>query len=54
MINPLGDILADSGYGHRDADAWALPLRAGLSPGWPGTGSQRDRRLSGVRSCVNL
>jgi hypothetical protein len=28
MINPLGDVLADSGYVHRDADAWALPLRA--------------------------
>jgi len=25
---PLGDILADSGYAHRDADAWALPMRA--------------------------
>jgi hypothetical protein len=25
---PLGDVLADSGYSHRDADAWALPLRA--------------------------
>src|ERR1039457_1510488 len=25
---PLGDILADSGYAHRDADAWSLPLRA--------------------------
>jgi hypothetical protein len=24
----LGDILADSGYAHRGADAWALPLRA--------------------------
>jgi hypothetical protein len=24
---PLGDIIADSGYAHRDADAWALPLR---------------------------
>src|SRR4029077_14706375 len=24
---PLGDILSDSGYSHRDADAWALPLR---------------------------
>jgi hypothetical protein len=23
----LGDILSDSGYAHRDADAWALPLR---------------------------
>ena len=25
---PLGDVLADSGYSHRDAGAWALPLRA--------------------------
>jgi hypothetical protein len=25
---PLGDILDDSGYAHRDATAWALPLRA--------------------------
>jgi hypothetical protein len=25
---PLGDILDDSGYAHRDANAWALPLRA--------------------------
>jgi hypothetical protein len=25
---PLGDILDDSGYAHRDAEAWALPLRA--------------------------
>jgi hypothetical protein len=24
---PLGDILADSGYSHRDAAAWAIPLR---------------------------
>jgi hypothetical protein len=24
---PLGDILSDSGYAHRDAGAWALPLR---------------------------
>jgi hypothetical protein len=24
---PLGDILADSGYAHRDAGAWAIPLR---------------------------
>jgi hypothetical protein len=24
---PLGDILAASGYAHRDADAWAIPLR---------------------------
>ena len=25
---PLGDILADSGYAYRDADAWAIPIRA--------------------------
>ena len=25
---PLGDILDDSGYSHRDARAWAIPLRA--------------------------
>jgi len=25
---PLGDILSDSGYAHRDASAWAIPLRA--------------------------
>jgi len=25
---PLGDVLADSGYAHRDAGAWALPPRA--------------------------
>src|SRR5260221_14573422 len=24
---PLGDIIADSGYAHRDAEAWAIPLR---------------------------
>ena len=24
---PLGDILSDSGYAHRDADAWAIPVR---------------------------
>jgi hypothetical protein len=24
----LGDVLADSGYAHRDAQAWAIPLRA--------------------------
>ncbi len=24
---PLGDILSDSGYAHRDAEAWAIPLR---------------------------
>ena len=25
---PLGDVLADSGYAHRDAAAWAIPMRA--------------------------
>jgi hypothetical protein len=25
---PLGDVLSDSGYAYRDADAWALPVRA--------------------------
>jgi hypothetical protein len=25
---PLGDLLADSGYAHRDPAAWAIPLRA--------------------------
>jgi hypothetical protein len=25
---PLGDVLADSGYSHRDAAAWAVPLRS--------------------------
>jgi hypothetical protein len=25
---PLGDVLDDSGYAHRDPDAWAIPLRA--------------------------
>ena len=25
---PLGDLLADSGYAHRDAAAWAVPARA--------------------------
>jgi hypothetical protein len=25
---PLGDVIDDSGYAHRDADAWAIPLRA--------------------------
>ena len=33
---PLGDILDDSGYAHRDADAWALPLRAAWRPAGPG------------------
>ena len=34
---PLGDILADSGYAHRDADAWALPLRARQARSWSRT-----------------
>ena len=25
---PLGDVIDDSGYAHRDASAWAIPLRA--------------------------
>src|SRR6266851_8636180 len=25
---PLSDVLDDSGYAHRDAGAWAIPLRA--------------------------
>jgi hypothetical protein len=29
---PLGDMLADSGYAHRDAGAWAIPLRAAGAP----------------------
>ena len=33
---PLGDILADSGYAHRDAGAWAIPLR-GPAPSWSRT-----------------
>jgi hypothetical protein len=24
---PLGDVISDSGYAHRDAAAWAIPLR---------------------------
>jgi len=24
---PLGDVLADSGYAHRAAEGWAVPLR---------------------------
>ena len=39
---PLGDVLADSGYAHRDPSAWALPLRqAGRSPG-PAVGVRVD------------
>jgi hypothetical protein len=26
---PLGDVLADSGYAHRTAEGWAIPLRPG-------------------------
>src|SRR5437899_12951979 len=28
----LGDILSDSGYAHRDAGAWAIPLRGAGAP----------------------
>ena len=34
---PLGDILADSGYAHRDAGAWAIPLRAAPARSWSRT-----------------
>ena len=40
---PLGDILADSGYAHRDAAAWALPLRAVRRAAGPGPAPARPR-----------
>ena len=40
---PLGDILADSGYAHRDAGAWALPLRAAGAQPRPGPAPARPR-----------
>ena len=40
---PLGDILADSGYAHRDAAAWALPLRAAGAAARPGPAPARPR-----------
>ena len=40
---PPGDILADSGYAHRDADAWALPLRAAGAQPRPGPAPARPR-----------
>ena len=40
---PLGDILADSGYAHRDAGAWALPLRQSGAPAGPGPAPLRPR-----------
>ena len=39
---PLGDILADSGYAHRDAGAWAIPL-APPAPPRPGPPPARPR-----------
>jgi hypothetical protein len=39
---PLSDILADSGYAHRDADAWAQPLRR-QRPARPGPAPRRPR-----------
>ncbi len=39
----LGDILADSGYAHRDAEAWAIPLRARRRPAGPGPAPARPR-----------
>ena len=38
---PLGDILDDSGYAHRDAKAWAIPLRR--RPAHPGPAPARPR-----------
>ena len=40
---PLGDILDDSGYAHRDAGAWAIPLRAAGAPARPGPAPARPR-----------
>ena len=40
---PLGDILADSGYAHRDAGAWAIPLRAAGAAARPGPAPPRPR-----------
>ena len=40
---PLGDVLADSGYAHRDAGAWALPLRAAGRATHPGPPPPRPR-----------
>ena len=34
---PLGDILDDCGYSHRDAAAWAIPLRSQQAPPWSRT-----------------
>ena len=40
---PLGDILDDSGYAHRDAGAWAIPLRAAGAAARPGPAPPRPR-----------
>ena len=40
---PLGDILADSGYAHRNAGAWAIPLRQRRRPAHPGPPPARPR-----------
>ena len=40
---PLGDILSDSGYAHRDAGAWAIPLRAAGAAAHPGPAPIRPR-----------
>ena len=40
---PLGDILDDSGYAHRDAGAWAIPLRAAGAAAGPGPAPARPR-----------
>ena len=57
---PLGDILDDSGYAHRDAGAWAVPLRAAgaqlvqdLHPHDRGPqGHPRRRRSSATATCT--
>ena len=56
---PLGDVLADSGYAHRDADAWALPLRAGgaqliqdLHPHDRGPRAPTTARSSATAACT--
>ena len=43
---PLGDILDDSGYAHRDAVAWAIPLRT--------AGAQLVQDLHRLDACVRL
>src|ERR1019366_6677701 len=46
---PLGDITGDSGYAHRDAAAWAIPLRNAGAPHAAGTQPAAARRRAGRR-----